>query len=196
MKILGIVGSMRKEGRTAQLVEAVLAGAKEEDSSLKVEALHLADLEVGPCTACYDVCAKEPYKCVVKDDFQKIIRKMDDADGLVIGSPLYFTVPARLTALCERLACLAHFHDVRKHKGPHLLEDKPCGLVVATGGSDPTLVFLYLHRFALSLRLSPIYLKHYPYYGVAGKGDLQEDPDRPLHQAAALGERLAEAVKQ
>ncbi len=192
MKLLGIVGSMRKEGNTAKLVETVLSAARENDSTLKVELVQLADLEIGPCQACYDVCAQTPYKCVVRDDFQKLLRKMEDADGLVIGSPLYFFVPSRLTALCERLTCLAYFHEVRGHRGPHLLDDRPCAFVATTAGNDPIDVFLYLHRFAVSMRMSPVLIKQYPYFGAVGRGDLAKD----IEQARELGKLLSEAVKR
>ncbi len=194
MRVLGIVGSMRREGNTGRLVEAVLDGAKEAEPKVRVQVVHLADLEIGPCQACYDVCAKLPYKCVVKDSFQGLLQKMEDADGLVIGSPLYFQIPSRLVALCERLVALAFFHDVRKHKGAHLLEDKPCALVAATGGGDPTDVFRYLFGFAMTVRMDPLTIKRYPYYGVEGRGDLAANPGAALDTARELGRLLADAL--
>ncbi len=134
MKVLGIVGSMRKEGNTGQLVEAVLGAVKETKPKIRTQIVNLSALEIGPCQGCYDVCAKSPYKCVVKDDFQGLLQKMEDADGIVLGAPLYFPVPSRVVALCERLVCLAYFHDMRGHKGTHLFEDKPCAFISATGG--------------------------------------------------------------
>jgi multimeric flavodoxin WrbA len=195
MKVLGIVGSMRKDGNTDKLVAAVLSGAKEAKSKIRVQAVHLSELEIGPCRGCYDACAKTPYKCAVKDDFQGLLQKMEEADGLVIGSPLYFPVPSRLIALCERLVCLAFFHGVRQHKGAHLLEDKPCALVAATGGSDPLEVLRYLFGFALSTRMTPLTTKRFPYYGTAGRGDLDKDEDKPVAGAKELGQLLADAVE-
>ncbi len=194
MRVLGIVGSMRKEGNTGKLVEAVLGAVKEAKPRMRTQTVHLSELEIGPCRGCYDVCAKTPYKCVVKDGFQGLLQKMEDADGIVIGSPLYFPVPSRLVALCERLVCLAFFHDMRKHKGAHLFEDKPCALVVATGGSDPMEVFQYLFGFAMSTRMTPLTLKRYPYYGAAGRGDLAADATKPFDRAQELGRLLAAAV--
>jgi multimeric flavodoxin WrbA len=195
MRVLGIVGSMRKDGNTDKLVTAVLEGAKEAKSKIRVQAVHLSDLEIGPCRGCYDVCAKTPYKCVVKDDFQGLVQKMEEADGLVIGSPLYFHVPSRLVAVCERLVCLAYYHDVRQHKGAHLLEDKPCAFAVATGGSDPMEVFQYLFQFAVRARMTPLAVKRYPYYGAASLGDLDEDKGEPLAEAKELGQLLSDAVE-
>lgn len=194
MRVLGIVGSMRKEGNTGRLVQAVLDGAKEAEPKVRVQAVHLSELEVGPCQGCYDVCAKTPYKCVVKDSFQGLLQKMEDADGIVVGSPLYFPVPSRMVALCERLVALAFFHDIRKHKAAHLLEDKPCAFVSSTGGGDATEVFRYLFGFAMSVRMSPLTVKRYPYYGVEGRGDLSKDPGEAYDGARELGHRLADAL--
>ncbi|MDD5452894.1 MAG: flavodoxin family protein [Candidatus Bipolaricaulis sp.] len=195
MKVLGIVGSMRNEGNTGQLVEAVLSAVKEAEPRMRTQTVHLSELEIGPCQGCYEVCAKTPYKCVVKDDFPGLVQKMEEADGLVIGSPLYFPVPSRLVAVCERLVCLAYFHDLRRHKGAHLLEDKPCALVAATGGTDPRDVFQYLFQFAVSVRMTPLTVKRYPYYGVAGRGDLAKDEEKPLEGAQELGRLLAAEVE-
>lgn len=196
MKVLGVVGSMRKEGNTEKLVQAVLEGAKEAGPTVRTQLVHLSTLEIGPCQGCYEVCAKTPYRCSVKDDFQGLVGKMDDADALVLGSALYFPVPARLVALCERLVCLAYFHEVRRHKGAHLLEDKPCALAVATGGGEPTDVFRYLFAFALSTRMTPLTVKRWPYYGVAGRGDLTEDEERPLESARELGHLLVGVLEE
>jgi len=190
VKVLGVVGSMRKDGNTEKLVGAVLEGAKEAKPSVRTQLVHLATLEIGPCQACYDVCAKTPYRCVVKDDFQELVQKMDDADALVLGSALYFPVPSRLVAFCERMVCLAHFHEVRQHKGAHLLEDKPCALAVATGGGEPADAFRYLLSFALSARMVPLTVKRYPYYGVVGRGDLRKDEEKALEGARELGRLL------
>lgn len=196
MKVLGIVGSMRNDGNTTKLVEAVLGAAKEAKPKIRTQAVHLSELEIGPCRGCYDACAKAPYKCAVKDDFQGLLGRMEEADGLVLGSPLYFPVPSRLVALCERLVCLAYFHDMRKHKGAHLLEDKPCAFVVATGGGEPADVFRYLFAFAMSTRMTPLTVKRYPYYGVAARGDLAKDEEKPIEAAQVLGQLLAEAVEE
>jgi len=195
MKVLGIVGSMRKDGNTNKLVEAVLGAVKEAKLKIRTQAVHLSELEIGPCRGCYEVCAKTPYKCAVKDDFQGLIQRLEEADGLVLGSPLYFPVPSRLIALCERLVCLAYFHDMRKHKGAHLLEDKPCAIVAATGGTDPMEVFQYLFGFILATRMTPLTMKRYPYYGAAGRGDLDKDETKPFEGAKDLGRLLADAVE-
>lgn len=68
MKILGIVGSKRKNGNTAALVKKALAEIQCEEIETKM--IHLGDYNIKGCTGC-EGC-KETYKCVIKDDIQKI----------------------------------------------------------------------------------------------------------------------------
>ena len=194
MKILGFVGSMRKAGNTNRLVEAVLDAAKNATEGVEAEVVHLSDLRIEPCHACYDVCANEPYKCVIEDELQMVLEKMKQSDALVLSSALYFIVPARLVAFTERLSCLAHLGQYKGHK-EHPLEDKPCGLVGVSFSTPPTPVLLRLQQFALELRMRPILLKSPPFLGVAGSDKMEKDDFlKPLENAAELGKLLVEAV--
>jgi multimeric flavodoxin WrbA len=198
MEILGIVGSMRKTGSTSQLVEVVLKSAKSADRSVKTKMLQISDLEIEPCRACYQKCSKEPYKCVIQgDDLKDVLEKMERSWAIVIGSSLYYKIPSRLTALMERLACLSYFYERAGFTELHPLNDKPCGLVAVSGGDDPRPVLEHLVNFALSLKMRPVFMKSYPYFGVGGKGKIEEDTGlNPIENAKTLGELLIKAVKE
>ena len=194
MKILGLVGSMRKTGNTNRLVQAVLDAAKNAADGVETEVVQLSELKIGPCHACYDVCAKEPYKCVIEDDLQNVLEKMKQADAIVLGSALYFNVPSRLLAFIERLSCLAHLGQYKGHK-EHPLEDKPCGLVGVSFSTPPTPVLSILQQFALETRMRPALLKSHPFIGVAGSDKMEKDDFlRPLENAEILGKLLVEAI--
>lgn len=197
MKILGIVGSMRKKGSTSHLVHSVLQSAIKASPQIKTKVLQISDLNIEPCRGFYEECSKEPYKCVIEDDdLQRTFQEMKSSQAVVIGSPLYFEIPSRLTAMMERLACLAYFYERKGFKKPHPLNDKPCGLVAVSGGDDPRPVLKYLLGFALSVKMKPVIMKSYPYYGVAGKGRIEEDDDlNPFDNAKILGELLARAME-
>ncbi len=84
---------------------------------------------------------------------------------------------------------------MRGFKDPHPLNDKPCGLVAVCGGDDPRLVLEHLFNFALALRMAPLTLKSYPYFGVGGKGNVKEDKDlNPIENAKTLGKLLVKAI--
>lgn len=199
MKILGLVGSMRKEGNTNLLVETVLESARKADAGVGTKIIQISDLKIEACLAndeCDDLCSAEPFKCVIADDLDEVLKEMKSAEAIVIGSPLYFKIPSRLTAFCERLDALSYFYGIRGFEEPHPLRDKPCGFVAVAGGDDPKPVLEYLFDFASHLKMKPITLKSYPCLGVGGKGKIEEDKDlNPIENAKILGELLVKAIR-
>jgi multimeric flavodoxin WrbA len=125
IQILGIVGSMRRNKNTQTLVETCLNSAREADKNVKTELVHILDVDVGPCKACYEECAETPYNCVVKDGLQMLMNTMARADAIVLGSPKYCPIPSKLVALIERLIYLAFFTEMRHPTAKHVLADKP-----------------------------------------------------------------------
>jgi len=106
IKILGIVGSKRKNGNTSILVQAALEEAQAEGA--KTELLFLSDYDFTDCTGC-EGCAKD-YHCVVDDGMQQIYPKILKADGIVLGSPTYFyNLTALMKAFIDRLYCYEIF---------------------------------------------------------------------------------------
>lgn len=100
LKILGISGTMRDKGNTEYLTGYALS--QFDDSEFSSELLVLKDLLIRPCDGCYG--CKEAKKCIIDDDdFEPIYRKMVDSDGLIIGSPVYFSaVHPQLMSLLDR----------------------------------------------------------------------------------------------
>ena len=108
VRILGISGSPR-HGNTEILVKEALKAAKEL-SGVETEIISLADVKIeGGCKAEYS-CWKEStrarfkYQCVTyKDDVNKILAKTMEADGIIIGTPVYWgSIPAQLKCLFDR----------------------------------------------------------------------------------------------
>ena len=97
-KVLIISGSPRRGGNSETLCDEFAAGAVSAGHS--VEKISLADKKIGFCTACF-VCKKAV--CPQQDDAAAIIKKMLDADVLVLAAPVYFfTMCAQLKALIDR----------------------------------------------------------------------------------------------
>lgn len=108
MEILGIVGSYRKNGNTDILVKKVLEGA--ENCGIKTNLIFLPEYNIKDCIGC-EGC-KKTYKCVIKDDMQKIYQLIEKADALVIGSPTYFyNVTGIMKNFLNRLYCYEIFDD-------------------------------------------------------------------------------------
>jgi multimeric flavodoxin WrbA len=177
-------------------VESCLSGIREADKNVETKLVYVSDLNVDPCRACYDVCSDSPYQCAVQDGFQQIFKEMVTSDALVFGSPKYFPIPSSMIAFMERLVCLSYFTEMKHPSAHHPLEDKPCGLIAVSGGSDVMPILQLLENFALCLRMKVITLKNYPYIGVGGTGNVAKDEDlKPLENAKILGRKLVETIR-
>lgn len=86
MKIIGFVGSSRKEGNTAWVVDRILEGAKEQGA--ETQSWYFSDLDIKPCQGCLG-CRNSDRGCVIDDDMQGLYDAVDEADTLVFGSPVY-----------------------------------------------------------------------------------------------------------
>ena len=89
-KIYAINGSPRKNGNTAQLLQKALEGAASAGAEVKL--IQLADLNFSGCRSCF-ACKKlaNPAPgCVLKDDLAEILKELLQADGIIMGSPIYF----------------------------------------------------------------------------------------------------------
>lgn len=105
MKALFINGSPRKNFNTAQLLQKAMEGAAQ--SGAETELIHLFDYEFTGCRSCF-ACKIKGSKtggvCAVRDSIRPVIEKAQEADVLVIGSPVYFGYPTgQVRSLVERL---------------------------------------------------------------------------------------------
>jgi multimeric flavodoxin WrbA len=107
MKVVGIAGSMREQSNTLHYVETVLKVLEEE--GIETELISLREKEIKPCTGCYD-CREKGYCTIKGDDFDEILTKMREAEGLILGSPVYVSsVVPQMMALLSRAAFVSHW---------------------------------------------------------------------------------------
>jgi multimeric flavodoxin WrbA len=103
MKVVAINGSSRKEGNTYLLLKTALDELKNEGFQTSI--IQLADKKpIQGCIACYKCAERKNMKCVVESDpFNEYFAQIAEADGLLLGSPVYFSdVTAGMRALIER----------------------------------------------------------------------------------------------
>jgi multimeric flavodoxin WrbA len=106
LKIISINGSRRKNGNTELLIQSILKPL--EQSRAEVKSIFLGDYTIGACTGC-EGC-KNSWECVIKDDFQLLIKMMDEADWVVLASPTYwYTVTSDMKRFIDRCYCLIQF---------------------------------------------------------------------------------------
>ncbi len=105
MKVLAFNGSPRKKWNTATLLEKALEGAASQGA--ETELIHLYELKYKGCISCFACKTKggKSYgKCAVKDDLASIFKKIETADAIILGSPIYYgTVSGEMKSFMERL---------------------------------------------------------------------------------------------
>ena len=177
MKILAIHGSPRTiRSTTRKLAGFVLEGAAV--AGAETEMIDLAEYRVTPCTAC-EVCSLNGI-CVNDDDVPSLLIRMQEADGIIFGSPVYIdNISGQMKVFFDRLADAIHYQVLAGKFG--------CSVATTyeSGGDD-----------AVS------YLNHVlNYLGVISVGGISvasggktETVDETEPAAQALGKKLAGAV--
>src|SRR4030065_2750343 len=92
-KILGIVGSPRRNGNTHVLVSRVRRGVRA--GGANTERILLKDLNILECDGC-DRCWKGKHVCSKADDMRDLHPKILDADAIVLGTPVYWFGPTAI----------------------------------------------------------------------------------------------------
>ena len=85
--VLILMGSPRKKGNTSILCDEFARGA--EDAGHKVERIDVISKKIAGCLGC-NGCQRNSGTCVQKDDMQEIYQKINDADIVVLASPVYY----------------------------------------------------------------------------------------------------------
>jgi len=105
MKIIAFNGSPRKTCNTATLLNKALEGAVSQGA--ETELIHLYDLNYKGCISCFACKTKDGKsygKCPIQDDVAPIFKKVEEADAIILGSPIYLRrVTGEMAAFMERL---------------------------------------------------------------------------------------------
>ena len=122
MKIVGILGSSRREGNSDILLDLALQEAKEHGA--RISKIPLSGKTIAPCNGCQK-CVKTG-KCVIKDDMETVYREMLEAEGIIWATPVYFwSMSGQAKTVMDRTYALTF---------PNLqLMDKVGGLIVVAG---------------------------------------------------------------
>jgi multimeric flavodoxin WrbA len=181
MKILGLNGSERKLGNTEILVKEALMGAEEEGA--QVEMLRLTDYKVFPCDGLAP-CVFGNTRCNLKDDFNFIVDKIFENDGVVLGTPCYIL---ESTAIIKQLIDRAFSVNYRSEA-----RGKPATVIVpyATRGWTP---YAFLQPNILLLLLGMEVIDRALIHTQAMNEVVLYD--KALAKAREMGREVAEAIK-
>ncbi len=109
MKVIGIAASLRPESNTLQYVKTTLKTLAE--AGLATELISLRGKQIKPCLGCYK-CVEMGHCAQEDDDFADVLDKMRQAEGIVLGSPVYLSsVVPQMMALLSRATFVAMWND-------------------------------------------------------------------------------------
>ena len=114
MKVIAICGSPRPKGNTYHLLQEAIRVLPQQEIDTEYISLH--DKDIRPCLAC-EKCSEEKNRCAQEDDFNALYEVMAQADGLIVGSPVYFgSATPNLMALLDRAGFVARMGDNVFHR--------------------------------------------------------------------------------
>jgi multimeric flavodoxin WrbA len=188
VKVIAFNGSSRKDGNTAILIKRVLQVLEAE--GIQTELIQLAGEQIRGCTACRTCYTTKNKRCVIEDDnVNTYVQKMIEADGIILGSPVYFSMMTpEMKALIDRTGYVARANR-------HLFKRKVGAAVVAVrrAGGIPT--FDAINHFFL---ISQMIVPGSSYWNVGfgrKKGDVEDD-EEGMKTMDDLGKNMAWLIKK
>ena len=113
MKILILNGSPRPNGNTAAMVEAFSEGAR--SAGHEVTAVNVCQKKIAGCLACEYCHTKGNGKCVQQDDMQEIYPVLEEAEMIVLASPVYYhSFTGQLQCAINRIYALDKPKNLKK----------------------------------------------------------------------------------
>ena len=183
MRVVLFNGSPRPDGNTALLLQAV--AAELEKAGVRTEHVQVGGRAVRGCVACFRCAETTDRKCALPDDgVNGWIGKMAEADGIVLGSPVYFgTVTAEMKALIDRCGMTCRMND-------NLLRRKVGAAVAVARRAGGMFTFDTLNHF---FTISEMVIPGSSYWNVAyglEKEDVAGD-EEGMDTMRRLGENMA-----
>lgn len=143
MKVVAINGSPKSEGNTFHALKILTEEL--EKQGIETEIVHIGNKNIRGCLACGACYMNKNEKCAVEDEVNSVIQKLKIADGIVIGSPVYYaSIAGTLKSFLDRTFYVAGANG-------SLFRHKVGASVVAVRRSGEVATFDHLnHYFTIS----------------------------------------------
>jgi len=175
MKILALIGSPRRGGNTDLLVDQVLRGYSSGGDG--TEKVRLYDVEIEPCIDCRR-CKKGTCECALADGMQELYPKLEEADLIVFGTPVYWYGPSgKMKLFIDRLR-------------PYIASEKlrgKAGVVVAPSEEGPECCGPLVEIFRMSFEYLGMEFAGSILARAYEKGEVGEDSEE-MKRAYELGQ--------
>jgi len=188
MKVIAFNGSPRKNGNTHRALEVVLQEIAKE--GIDTELVQMGCEDLAPCQAC-NVCAqKKDRKCKRKDDkVNEWIQMMIEADGIIIGSPVYFgSMTAQTKAFVDRVGF------VNRANG-NLFRRKVGAAVTVNRRAGALATFQSINDFFLIGEMIVVGSSYCNVINALKPGDIEQD-EEGLRTMQDLGRNMAWLIKK
>ena len=188
MKVVALNGSARKDGNTAILINAVFDELKKE--GIETELIQMAGKPIQGCLACYKCFKNQNRRCSVeKDMLNDVIAQMETAEGILLGSPTYFSdVSSGMRAFIERCGFVARAND-------YMFKGKVGAAVVAVRRAGAIPAFSSMNLF---LHYMQMFMPGASYWSIGvgrDPGDVLKD-DEGIQTMKSLGQNMAWLLKK
>ena len=187
MKVIAINGSPHKEGNTYHALNMV--GAELIAAGIEFEILHIGHKGIHGCMACNNCFKNRDEKCSIKnDDLNDWIQLMKEADGILIGSPVYYAgIPGTMKCFLDRAFYVAGSNG-------NLFRHKVGAAVVAVRRTGGSVTFDSLNHY---LTYSEMILATSSYWNIihgTGPGEVEGDAEG-VQIMQTLGKNMAWLLK-
>ncbi|HIT86957.1 MAG TPA: flavodoxin family protein [Candidatus Coprocola pullicola] len=191
MKVIGINGSARKDGNTAIIIQTIFE--KLQENEIETELIQLPDLHIEPCRLCDGreclVCLKKGSCIFINDDFYIVYEKIKEADGLILGSPVYGAdVTTKMKTFIDRLG-ISSLGD------PDVLRRKPGAAVAAVRRAGGMTTVDTLNHFMLFREMLVVGSTYWNMVYGKDAGDVRDD-DEGMANMRNIGENMAWLLKK
>ena len=188
MKVVALNGSARKDGNTAMLIQVVFEELKKE--GIETELIQMAGKNIQGCLACYKCFKNKDRRCSVdKDILNDIIARMDKAEGILLGSPTYFSdVTSGMRAFIERCGFVARAND-------YMFKGKVGAAVVAVRRAGSIQAFTSMNLF---LHYMQMFMPGSSYWNIGigrDPGDVMKD-EEGIQTMKTLGQNMGWLLKK
>lgn len=186
MKVIGINGSARKDGNTAIIIGKIFDELS--NDGIVTELIQLADYDIQPCRGCF--ACKGRGNCVFPTDgFVDIFSRMVEADGIILGSPVYSAdVSAKMKAFLER-------GGVVVATNPGLLRRKVGASVAAVRRGGGMTTVDTMNHFMLNKEMIVVGSTYWNMVYGKNIGDVLND-EEGMANMRNLGENMASLLKK
>jgi len=139
MKVVAFNGSPRKRGNTYHAIQTVFQVLKKE--GIKTELIQLGGSNIKPCRACFKCFENKNNRCVQNDKLNSFIEQMIGSEGIIIGSPTYFSnVSPEVKSLIDRAGLVSRANE-------HVFKRKVGAAVIAARRAGATHVYSSINFF-------------------------------------------------